>query len=80
MDEAIQKYHEDHEVVYTLMATVDGEVVAKYTSEISADDVSGFATLTDEAMQKHIIDDANARAEYLAESEAEMQMEQERGN
>ncbi|MGV9002381.1 MAG: hypothetical protein ACOH18_05515 [Candidatus Saccharimonadaceae bacterium] len=80
MDEAIQKFHEEHEVVYTLMAVVDGEVVAKHTSSISADDVSGFATLTDEAMQTHIIDDANGRAEYLAESEAETQMEQERGN
>lgn len=79
MEEAIQNYHEEHEVVYTLTATVDGEVIGTYTSDQSADDVAGYAGLLDSAMQQHIIADANDRAEYLAEAEAEAQMEAERG-
>lgn len=80
MEEAINQFHESHEVVYTLVAVVDGEVVAKFTSDQSADDVASYSALLDEHMQKHIIDDANSRAEYLAEAEAENQIEQERGN
>lgn len=78
MEEAINKFHEEHEVVYTLVATVDGEVIAKFTDDQSADGVAGYAALLDEKMQQHIIDDANGRAEYLAEAEAESQMEAER--
>lgn len=80
MEETIVKYHEEHEVVYTLIATVDGEVVAKFTDDQSADGVAGYASLLDEAMEKHIIDEVNSAAEYKAEAEAEAQMEMERGN
>ena len=80
MEEAIVKYHEEHEVVYTLMATVDGEVIGKFTDDQSADGVAGYASLLDEAMEKHIIDDVNSKAEYAAEAAAEDAMERERGN
>ena len=80
MEDLIQKYHDSHNVVYELRAIVDGKVTIKYTSSISFDDVSGFASLADERMEKDIISDASDRAEYLAEADAEAQMEDERGN
>ena len=80
MDEAILKFHEDHEVEYIMQVVVDGEVVVKYTDSQSFDGVSGYAVSADEAMQQYIIDDVNSRAEYAAEAAAEAQMEQERGN
>lgn len=80
MEETINAYHEAHEVEYQLLVVIDGEVKIKYTDPDSFDGVAAYSTIADEAMQTLIIDDANSRAEYLVEAEAEMQMEQERGN
>lgn len=80
MDDLIQKYHDSHNVVYELRALVDGEVKIKFTSSISFDDVSGFATLADERMEQDIVSDASDCAEGIAEANAEAQMEDERGN
>ena len=80
MEEVLNQYHEDHDVKYTLMVEIDGELLAKYESNQSADDVSGYAGLLDNVVAEHIIQDVNEAAEYKAEAEAEAQMEAERGN
>ena len=78
MEETINQFHEAHAVEYIMLVKVDGEVKIKYTDEQSFDGVASYSTLADEAMQRLIIDDANGRAEYLAEAEAENQMEQQK--
>jgi len=78
IDEIVQKYHEKHQVVYTLMVEVDGEVLAKYTSSIDAADVSGDSDNLDEQVQKAAIEEEESRIEYEKEAEAERQMEEAR--
>lgn len=56
IDKLVSDFHENHEVKYTFMAEVDGEVVAKQTSSSSADDVSGFGWLIDERVQKLVLE------------------------
>lgn len=57
-DELITKFHEAHEVVYSIVATVDGHTVAKVSNQISADHAAGSAWMIDSAIE------AQARAEF----------------
>lgn len=73
----LEEFHENHEVEYQLVAVVDGEVIAKQTSSMSADDVSGFAWTIDREVERHVIDEANDKAEYDREAAAEEQLQNE---
>ena len=78
VDELIEKFHEENDVEYELVAKVGDEIIVRHTSSISADDVSGYSYLTDEAMEKYILDYYQDQAEYKVEAEAEAQMEEAR--
>lgn len=75
IDELIEEFHEKNDVVYELRVLVDGEVLVKETSGISADDVSMSAYNLDQYVEKHIIEEEEARVEYAAEAAAEEAME-----
>lgn len=64
MEELVQKYHDEHEVVYEMRAIVDGEVVIKYSSPVGFDDVSSYAWKADQAMYAHITDHYISKSEY----------------
>lgn len=72
IDELIDNYLENHNIHFELRAVKDdGEVVAKYSSDISADDVSGYAGLLDEKIMQLAIEENNDHYEYMKEAEAE---------
>lgn len=62
-DSLVQKYHTDHEVVYELRVMVDGEVLFKRSSLVSADDVTLSADTIDQLVIKHIISEQEADSE-----------------
>lgn len=78
IDEIVEQYHEKHEVVYTIMVEVDGEVLGKYTSSIDASDVACDSEHVDELVQKAAIEEEEGRVEYEKEAEGERQMEEAR--
>lgn len=76
IDELIDNYLKNNEIHFELRAVKkDGEVVAKYSSGISADDVSGYAGLLDEKIMQLAIEENNDRHEYMKEAQAEDAME-----
>jgi len=70
VDKLIDDYNEAYGVTYELVAkNKAGEVIAKRTSSISADDVSGFAWDIDEAIKNAALGGLDDK-EDLAESVA----------
>lgn len=80
IEELIEQYHDNHDVVYELRVLVDDEVLFKETSGISADDVSMSAYNLDQAVEKHIVSEEEERLEYEEEARAEAQMQEELDN
>lgn len=78
IDKVIQEFHEKHEVVYSLVATVDGEVVVNNTSSISADDVAMFAYKTDSAIGNLAVAELEGKADADAAVEADNAVEESR--
>lgn len=72
----VENYHKDNDIRYELRAVNgDGEVLVKYTDEISADDVASYAGLMDEKIMQMAIEADRDKKEYLAEATAEAEME-----
>lgn len=81
MEELIQQYHEDNGITYIMQAVNnDGDVIVKYESDFSFDDVSGFSSQGDSYIEAYILDELNSKAEYEAESYAEQHMQEELDN
>lgn len=78
MEELIQQYHEDNGITYIMQAVnSDGDVIVKYESELSFDDVASYSAVADEYIEKYIIDELASKAEYEAEDLAERQLQEE---
>lgn len=80
IDDIVEQYHEKHEVIYTLMAEVDGEIIGKYTSSIDASDVACESENLDDLVRETAISEEEDRIEYEKESAAEAQMQEELDN
>ena len=76
-DEIIEDYHNNHEVVYELRVLVDGEVFVTSTSSIDINDVVSDSDNLQEKVNQAALEDESSRLEYLAESAAEDQMQNE---
>lgn len=76
-DEIIEDYHNNHEVEYILMVKVDGEVFVQSTSSIDINDVVSDSDNLQEKVNEEALDEERGRLEYLAESVAEDQMQNE---
>lgn len=76
-DEIIEDYHNNHEVEYILMVKVDGEVFVKSTSSIDINDVVSDADNLQDKVNEAAVQEESDRLEYLAESQAEDQMQNE---
>ena len=79
-DEIIEDYHNNHEVVYELRVLVDGEVFVKSTSGIDIYDVVSDADNLQDKVNERAMDDERDRLEYIAEAQAEAQMQEELDN
>lgn len=76
-DEIIEDYHTNHDVKYELRIIVDGEVFLKSDSSIDINDVVSDADSMQDKLNQAALDDEQARLEYIAESKAEDQMQNE---
>ena len=76
MKDKIIQFHEDHEVKYTLMVEIDGELLAKHTDSYSADNVAGYAWQLDQEVDQYIIGEEVAKAEAIAEAQMEQMIEE----
>lgn len=76
-DEIIEEYHNNHDVVYELRVLVDGEVFVKSTSSIDINDVVSDSDNLQEKVNEAAVQEESDRLEYIAESEAEDQMQNE---
>ena len=76
MEEKILDYIDQHKIKFELRAIDgDGEVLAKFTSGVSADDVSGYAGLLDEKIDELVINAQVDEAQGRIEADAEAQMQ-----
>ena len=77
MEEKILDYIDQHKINFELRAIDgDGEVIAKFTSGVSADDVSGYAGLLDNAIDELVINSLVDEVQYKVEADAEAQMQE----
>ena len=77
MEEKILDYIDQHKIKFELRAIDgDGEVLAKFTSGVSADDVSGYAGLLDEKIDELVINAQVDEAQGRIEADAEAQMQE----
>ena len=77
MEEKILDYIDQHKVNFELRAIDgDGEVLAKFTSGVSADDVAGYAGLLDNAIDELVINSLVDEVQYKVEADAEAQMQE----
>ena len=77
MEEKILDYIDQHKINFELRAIDgDGEVLAKFTSGVSADDVSGYAGLLDNAIDELVINSLVDEVQYKVEADAEAQMQE----
>lgn len=76
MEEKILDYIDQHKIKFELRAIDgDGEVIAKYSSGVSADDVAGYAGLLDGAIDELVINSLVDEVQYKVEADAEAQMQ-----
>ena len=76
MEEKILDYIDQHKIKFELRAIDgDGEVLAKFTSGVSADDVAGYAGLLDNAVDELVINSLVDEVQYKVEADAEAQMQ-----
>ena len=79
MEEKILDYIDQHKIKFELRAIDgDGEVLAKYSSGVSADDVAGYAGLLDNAIDELVLPVINSlvdEVQYKVEADAEAQMQ-----
>ena len=76
MEEKILDYIDQHKINFELRAIDgDGEVLAKFTSGVSADDVAGYAGLLDNAIDELVINSLVDEVQYKVEADAEAQMQ-----
>ena len=68
-EDLLDEFHEKHEVEYVLQVVVDGEVIAKFTSPLNADDVAGYAWAADRVVEQNINDEEAGRLESEAEEQ-----------
>lgn len=71
----IEDFINNNEVVFEMRATVNGEEVVKWTSDISFDDVSGFAYLADEAFDQYVRDQKSGSKEMSEDDLMELERE-----
>ena len=77
MEEKILDYIDQHKIKFELRAIDgDGEVIAKFTSGVSADDVSGYAGLLDNAIDELVINAQVDEVQGRIEADAEAQMQE----
>ena len=77
MEEKILDYIDQHKIKFELRAIDgDGEVIAKFTSGVSADDVAGYAGLLDNAIDELVINRLVDEVQYKVEADAEAQMQE----
>lgn len=77
MEEKILDYIDQHKIKFELRAIDgDGEVIAKFTSGVSADDVAGYAGLLDNAIDELVINSLVDEVQYKVEADAEAQMQE----
>jgi len=77
MEEKILDYIDQHKIKFELRAIDgDGEVLAKFTSGVSADDVAGYAGLLDNAIDELVINSLVDEVQYKVEADAEAQMQE----
>ena len=77
MEEKILDYIDQHKINFELRAIDgDGEVIAKFTSGVSADDVAGYAGLLDNAIDELVINSLVDEVQYKVEADAEAQMQE----
>jgi len=77
MEEKILDYIDQHKINFELRAIDgDGEVLAKFTSGVSADDVAGYAGLLDNAIDELVINSLVDEVQYKVEADAEAQMQE----
>ena len=71
--DAIEQYHEDHDVIYTLQVEIDGEVIAKRSDEWSAFNITGFgdADAIDMAAAEYIAAELDILEDYRRDIEAD---------
>ena len=68
-DEILDKFNKQNDVTYVLQAVNgDGEVLASFTSKVSADDVTGFSALLEQKLFELASNDAEDDEDF---SEAE---------
>ena len=79
-DEIVEDFHNNHEVEYELRVIIDGEVFVKSTSSIDIYDVVSDADNLQDKVNEHAMDDERDRLEYIAEAQAEAQMQEELDN
>ena len=77
MEEVIDRFIETESVKFELRAiNGDGEVLVKFDSSFSADDVTGYSYLVDEKILQLAIEYSKNEAEAKADMEAEAQMQE----
>lgn len=77
MEEKILDYIDQHKINFELRAIDgDGEVLAKFTSGVSADDAAGYAGLLDNAIDELVINSLVDEVQYKVEADAEAQMQE----
>lgn len=78
MQEIIEDYIENNDVIFEMRVLVDGEPIVRYTSLQSFDDVASFAELADEAFNSYVLSNEQDRLDLAAESELETLMDDKR--
>lgn len=78
-DEIVEEYHEKHNILYKIEAIDDdtGEVIAKVTSCISADDASMYSWEIDEAVKERALNDFYGAERNQEDDDAELEEPEE---
>ena len=78
-DEIVEEYHEKHNILYKIEAIDDdiGEVIAKVTSCISADDASMYSWEIDEAVRELALNDFYGAERNQEDDDAELEEPEE---
>lgn len=78
-DQLIEQFHKDHQVIYSIVATVDGVIAAQVSNELSADQAAGSAWLVDDAILTLAHAEAADKADLKSSTDTDQKIANERG-
>lgn len=71
MQEIVETFIENNDVTFEMVAKVNGEVVVRFESDQSFDDLTGYSTLADDAFDTYVTKEEEARIDYQHSVEAD---------